>query len=1231
MGLPLGRAARPEVVSLTAAALDGQAWGELHWIQEAFWLQFQWAQALVWRELAPLSAEEPPGTLGAKVRDRREGWTGTNLRHSVYPAGGSCTEHTDYGVVTVQQSTAGGLEGFIHGEWHPLQPPEGCALVFAGDMLERLTSGRVRALRHRVCLAPPAADQPLGLHWNARVYNTFAVPILGYVAQLETPPAWLVKSAGHSLRKAARGPGGWVASEDLWALRESFGLTASFTNIQWYALAAKIRVVQFDRACAPKACFLADVERLREALRSPPRDHSRFAWNDWYSRSFILALAQAESELQHHHATVEGLRRSRPSGDRAIERDTAWRKDCQRTVYAYLAARMAPDPTMRLRAKLQRWELEDGRRHAVIFGSVQERTPAWQGRRASHLLQVLGSLSPPRVQAAVFSTLFNRWTTARRFQGRARCLFGCGDGSEDSIEHYCRCRAVRTAFQRKLRLDPGVFCNLHTFLLVNPRIRSKEVLSLLGLAIYAVYTCTNTMRHRGRCDFEVAVDAITQAVREGAKVQELTFSPATADPNGYCFFFALFYISDISPVGELPVLDAREKVARFMLDFLLMLKRPENYVAVANRITMSGVGVQLPLAHFAGLHLAPAADRIADPVALLFRIKFPFLAHLFLQALVLGARRAASPVQFLNMNHHESLSWDEIGRYRAVVLLPHNVHLIRTADLAGGEDLYALEMLLFVPSAPFVFQFIFPGSSRGLAALHRALRLAAAGYRVALAPTAPRPGEALPRAAHRLPADTSGPSPYRGRAQRLCPYRTPAMGGCKEQGSRRNVEPCPYGVYELEAQEPLSCAELLRGRAEAGLAAALCEGGEGPAIGPRLAREGLGGGRRPDAPDARAAGVACVADLEAYRFWHAHTDYALLPGLQRFGGVAELLEAGRRDLGVALSPLARLMLGPVFVFMPVFVAPCSGAALVAKGGGGPWRERAPRLVPWAVDTPTSPVPCTGAANGPWHQRVRVAETVHWWTQALLVTSRAEAAREKPRQRRAGSATGASEQDVARVYGRDARAAAVAEAEANQAAAAAASRSAASPAVLLLPRWTLTAASRSRCRADRRLRLATRRQAEVDAWGWWGIPWEGAYEVKPNVTSYSAEIPCEKWAAKTEPNVEDQQKLETRYQKNSITPSRKFSPFTLLGSDGRRSQGGDCSALLQTLASLPREELAEGRKKAPVITDAEADTSLVEDAAQQISAALESVEGAISSAVGAVFGPGEPAQAPCKKA
>eukprot|EP00959_Pyramimonas_sp_CCMP1952_P392861 8232008-Pyramimonas_sp.AAC.1 len=52
---------------------------------------------------------------------------------------------------------------------------------------------------------------------------------------------------------------------------------------------------------------------------------------------------------------------------------------------------------------------------------------------------------------------------------------------------------------------------------VTPRVRSKEGLSVIGLAIYAVYRCTNTLRHRGRCDVDVAVDAIAQAIREGAQ------------------------------------------------------------------------------------------------------------------------------------------------------------------------------------------------------------------------------------------------------------------------------------------------------------------------------------------------------------------------------------------------------------------------------------------------------------------------------------------------------------------------------------------------------------------------------------------------------------------------------------------------------------------------------------------------------------------------------------------
>jgi hypothetical protein len=67
-------------------------------------------------------------------------------------------------------------------------------------------------------------DMPLGLVWNARIYNMFMIPTLGYIAQLETPPAWLLDAIAESLPKSAKGPKNWCSNEDLWQLKECFGL-----------------------------------------------------------------------------------------------------------------------------------------------------------------------------------------------------------------------------------------------------------------------------------------------------------------------------------------------------------------------------------------------------------------------------------------------------------------------------------------------------------------------------------------------------------------------------------------------------------------------------------------------------------------------------------------------------------------------------------------------------------------------------------------------------------------------------------------------------------------------------------------------------------------------------------------------------------------------------------------------------------------------------------------------
>ncbi|CAE7671477.1 2ODD19, partial [Symbiodinium pilosum] len=128
-------------------------WGDLRWAPEGY-LTLKAAVARMFEsEVASLCSTEKGNRdlLGVKLRLGWERWGRSGLRHCVYPAEGTCSSHTDYGVVTLQFSNGPGLEVFAHGSWHVLEePPEGGALLFAGDMLERMTNGRIKALPHRV-------------------------------------------------------------------------------------------------------------------------------------------------------------------------------------------------------------------------------------------------------------------------------------------------------------------------------------------------------------------------------------------------------------------------------------------------------------------------------------------------------------------------------------------------------------------------------------------------------------------------------------------------------------------------------------------------------------------------------------------------------------------------------------------------------------------------------------------------------------------------------------------------------------------------------------------------------------------------------------------------------------------------------------------------------------------------------------------------------------------------
>ena len=172
----------------------------------------------------------------------------------------------------------------------------------------------------------------------------------------------------------------------------------------------------------------------------------------------------------------------------------------QRAAYQRLCKRHDYHPEFRIRSNHERWRLNTTRVHPNMELDVLTSTPAWQARRTLHNLHLLGSLTTPRVWAAVFGTVWNRWVTARRTDQRHSkvnvCVFGCSNTADDSIEHYSRCAYTRELAARYLHLDMATQANLHSFMLCNPFMTTREELVTSAILVYAIYRGTNHYRRK---------------------------------------------------------------------------------------------------------------------------------------------------------------------------------------------------------------------------------------------------------------------------------------------------------------------------------------------------------------------------------------------------------------------------------------------------------------------------------------------------------------------------------------------------------------------------------------------------------------------------------------------------------------------------------------------------------------------------------------------------------------
>ena len=252
---------------------------------------------------------------------------------------------------------------------------------------------------------------------------------------------------------------------------------------------------------------------LQDALRVSGYQDRLFQWRRWFDRSFVSTLRRRLVGLRDmglddsavEDAAARGAMRPHTHATYMLIR-SRW----QSTILQELRRRGRPQVEGRLHHKFSRWPKPIFERLAV--------------NRMMEILARVRRLVTPRVAAAVLRTIFNGWTTDRRFQRRGHCRFGCQD-AEDSIEHYAACTFIRQFSQRFLGL-PNVleavrdrvarFVSLGAWM----EVPDDTELTKRAVLVYAVYRAFLLHKHTPGCTASTARQALPQLAREAVRYHQ---------------------------------------------------------------------------------------------------------------------------------------------------------------------------------------------------------------------------------------------------------------------------------------------------------------------------------------------------------------------------------------------------------------------------------------------------------------------------------------------------------------------------------------------------------------------------------------------------------------------------------------------------------------------------------------------------------------------------------------
>ena len=176
-------------------------------------------------------------------------------------------------------------------------------------------------------------------------------------------------------------------------------------------------------------------------MRDTPYGDRKYEWRGWLQAAHAKVLVDNRKRL-----AAAGASPVKIAGEIARKLPRPWdlkttvrvQGQLQKHIYAKLRDRPEHLTCARVMKRMTRWRMQGNAEQSAIT--------------ILRNVRALPAKVTPRVLSAVLSTLYNRWTTTRRFRAEQRNTCLLCDKEEDSIERYLECDVTRTFAANRLRL-----------------------------------------------------------------------------------------------------------------------------------------------------------------------------------------------------------------------------------------------------------------------------------------------------------------------------------------------------------------------------------------------------------------------------------------------------------------------------------------------------------------------------------------------------------------------------------------------------------------------------------------------------------------------------------------------------------------------------------------------------------------------------------------------------------